>query len=200
MGNLSHQANYLGKFADALHLARAAQSATVGVASPTVLASFLAMEARALASAGDARQCAAILNQAEAVYGQRVAGGDPDWVSYFDQAELAGEAAHCFRDLGRGDETRSFASLAVEPAGTPARTRAFLGMVDAMGAMHGGHLDEALALATLAVETAGPLRSRRYVRYVEDFRGAVSTQHPNDVRVREFHRLVAEHLGSVAQS
>jgi hypothetical protein len=26
---------------------------------------------------------------------------DPDWISYFDALELAGEAAYCFRDLGQ---------------------------------------------------------------------------------------------------
>jgi hypothetical protein len=54
MSSLSHQANYLGQFQDALQLARAAQSAAAGRATPTVLSMFLAMEARALASLGDA--------------------------------------------------------------------------------------------------------------------------------------------------
>ena len=51
MSSLSHQANYLGQFGDALQLARAAQWAAAGRATPAVLSMFLAMEARALATA-----------------------------------------------------------------------------------------------------------------------------------------------------
>src|ERR1700722_5729554 len=28
-----------------------------------------------------------------------VTGDDPEWIGYFDAAELAGEGSHCFRDL-----------------------------------------------------------------------------------------------------
>jgi hypothetical protein len=52
LSNLSHQANYLGRYDEALQFARAAQVSARGCATGTVVAMFLAMEARALASSG----------------------------------------------------------------------------------------------------------------------------------------------------
>jgi len=60
---------------------------------------FLAMEARALASIRDAKGCAEILHRAEQMFERSDPDKDPTWISYFDALELAGEAAHCFRDL-----------------------------------------------------------------------------------------------------
>lgn len=191
LSNLSHQANYLGNFSDAVQFARAAQAATVGRATATVNAMFLAMEARALASIQDARGCAEILHRAEQMFEQSNPTEDPDWISYFDALELAGEAAHCFRDLGQAQETRLFAANAIDAIRTPPRTRAFIGMVDAAGALSAGHLDEAVAVATAAVGLAGSLQSNRYLRYVTDFHGSLTERHASHSAVREFTELVS---------
>jgi hypothetical protein len=191
MSSLSHQANYLGQFGDALQLARAAQSAAAGRATPTVLSMFLAMEARALASLGDAAGCAAVLHRAEQQLGQRAPAADPQWIYYFDELELAGEAAHCARDLGHAQQARAFAVRALDPVVTPARTAAFISLVDAAAALRGGDLDEALALASGAVQLAGSLQSARYLRYVSDFHATVRAGgHGVDPRVREFTSLI----------
>jgi hypothetical protein len=174
LSNLSHQANYLGNFNEAVHLARAAQTATAGKASATsatVNAMFLAMEARALASLGDARGCGEVLRRAEQEFERRRVEDDPDWISYFDCLELAGESAHCFRDLGDSRQTQVFATQAIDPVLTPARTRSFISMVHADGVLAAGNLDEAVSLASESVELAGSLQSNRYFRYVGDFYG-----------------------------
>lgn len=108
--------------------------------------------------------------------------GGPGGKPYFDRGELAGEAAHCFRDLRRAVETAEF-TLQALPDGTPARTRAFINMVSAAAALHAGHLDEAVNTARSAVALAGPLRSSRYQRYVRDFVRDAAALHPNDARV-----------------
>ncbi len=84
LSNLSHQANYLGRYSEAVQFARAAQTGAAGRATPTVNAMFLAMEARALASSGDARMCAQVLNRAEQAFAQRDPTEDPAWIRYFD--------------------------------------------------------------------------------------------------------------------
>ena len=150
LSNLSHQANYLGRYNEALQFARAAQTGAVGRVTATVNAMFLAMEARALASSGDSRMCAQVLHRAEQAFAQRDPAKDPAWISYFDALELAGEAAHCFRELGQPRETQMFAAQAIDPVNTPPRTRAFISMVTAAGAYRAGNLDEALSLATEA--------------------------------------------------
>ena len=176
LSNISHQANYLGKFGDAAQFARAAQSITPHIPSATVSAMFFAMEARALASIGDERGCAAALNEAEALFARGTCEADPEWIRYFNAEELAGETAHCFRDLGHSAHTRLFADQAMQPVNTPPRTRAFIGMVKAAGILTCGDADEAVALGLSAVDLAGPLRSQRYVRYLLDFYRALSTR------------------------
>lgn len=184
LSNLSHQANYLGAFRQAVELARAAQSTARarGRSSSTTVAMLTAMEARALASLGNDVECAKALARAEQAMERSNPGEDPEWISYFDRGELAGEAAHCFRDLKRPLETAEF-TLQALPDGTPPRTRAFINMVSAAAALHAGHLDEAVDTARSAVVLAGPLRSSRYQRYVRDFVKDAASLHPNDARV-----------------
>ena len=143
-----------------------------------------AMEARALASLSDGPGTVRALARAETSL-HRSGGADPIWIGYFDPAELAGEAAHCFRDLGEGAEAGRFAALAVASPATPARTRAFINMVTATGALQQGSLDEAIAVAREAIELAGPLQSSRYRRYVSDFVRQVTEAHPRDRRAVE---------------
>lgn len=193
LANLSHQANYLGKFDEAVQLARAAQATTFARPAATVSAMFLAMEARALAGSGQARACRQVLHKAEQAFERRDPSRDPSWISYFNPEELAGEAAHCFRDLGRSEETRLFGAQALDPATTPLRTRAFIGMVNATGALTGGNLDEAVALATEAVDLAGPLQSRRYVRYLADFHGSLVAKHAGHPLVVLFTEKAAQY-------
>jgi hypothetical protein len=197
LSNLSHQANYLGNFSDAVQFARAAQAATIGKATATVNAMFLAMEARALASIGDSRSCAEVLHRAEQAFELSNPGEDPEWISYFDALELAGEAAHCFRDLGLAQETQRFAANAIDPVRTPPRTRAFIGMVAAAGALSAGNVDEAVSVATAAVGLAGSLQSSRYLRYVSDFHGSLAA-HATHAAVREFSELVSTSYPTLA--
>lgn len=173
LSNLSHQANFLGQFGNALYLARAAQTATVHRSTATVRSMFLAMEARALASIGDRTGCLAAIGEAERQFAARSTTEDPDWIDYFDELELAGEAAHCFRDLGLATETLLFAGQAIDGARTPARTRAFISMVNAAGELTAGNVDSAVALAVDSVNLAGSLKSDRYRKYLSDFYGTV---------------------------
>ncbi|MFC4943331.1 hypothetical protein [Pseudonocardia sp. GCM10023141] len=200
LSNLSHQANYLGHFTHAAQLARAAQSAAARSPSSTTVSMLLSMEARALASLGDHRSCAAVLARADSAMDNSNPGADPEWISYFDRAELAGEAAHCFRDLRRPEETRRFAALAVAPADTPPRTRAFINMVTAMGALTEGSLDEAVQTARHAITLAGALQSSRYRHYVKEFVQVATSLHPRDPDVLELVTFAAPIIGSPKKS
>lgn len=192
LANLSHQANFLGRFTDAVQLARAAQSRLAPGSSRTVAAMLLTMEARALASLGDARACAAVLARAEAAFERRSPDGDPAWIGYFDRAELAGETAHCFRDLRQASETETFSALALDPICTPPRTRALIDMVRATGALHAGNLDQAVATARAAIELSGSLRSSRWRSYVREFLRAAAAVHSKDARVVDLATFVTE--------
>lgn len=190
LANLSHQANYLGNFSDAIQFARAAQAATAGRAPATVNAMFLTMEARALASIGDARGCAEALHRAEQEFDRSNPDEDPEWISYFDALELAGEAAHCYRDLGKPIETQQFVAHAIDAIRTPPRTRAFIDMVSAAAALSAGELHQAVSIATSAINLAGGLQSSRYVRYLADFHKSLTAKHATHSSVREFTELM----------
>jgi tetratricopeptide (TPR) repeat protein len=190
LANLSHQANYLGKFNDAIQFARAAQSATFGKSTATVDAMFLAMEARALASMGDERGSVEALHRAEHAFDRSDPNKDPSWIDYFDALELAGEAAHCFRDLGKPDEVQRFVALAIDPVRTPPRTRAFIGMVNAAGALSAGNMDEAIAIATTSLSMDSSLKSQRYLRYLTDFQESLTLGHARHSAVRQFTELL----------
>lgn len=169
MASLSHQANYLGHFQAAAQLARAAQEGARAVATPAVMAMFLAMEARALAGAGDARATSSLLREAEVTFARRNPAEEPAWIAYFDDAELAGEAAHCFRDLRIPSRSFEFVSRAIETTAPEyARTLAFVKLVRAASLIHDDAPDEAAEVATAVVEESGPLKSARYLRYIRD--------------------------------
>lgn len=193
MASLSHQANYLGRFQIAAQLARAAQEGARGTASPAAMTMFLAMEARALAGAGDQRAVSRVLQEAESTFERCDPNSEPDWISYFDQAELAGEAAHCFRDLKIPARTHEFVSRAVEltdPAAY-ARTLAFVRLVQAAAHVHQKEPERAATIARDVVEQAGSLKSERYRRYIRDLMVDLEP-HIGLGEVRELARIVRQ--------
>jgi len=175
---MSHQATYLGRSAEAVNLARAARSGTRGVATAGVTAHFHAMEARALAVGGESVGASKALNSAVRVFEKREPSRDPDWISYFDDAELSAEFSHCFRDLGRHADAVTYAERAI--SGASERSDFFVRMVEAtsrLGTPNSPHgdLDQACAVAGEAVKSGVQLKSARCVRYVADFRRQLET-------------------------
>jgi hypothetical protein len=113
---MSHQATYLGRFGEAANLARAAKAGTQGLATPTLVSHFHAMEARAMAQMGDAKGCDHALAEAVREFERRTPEDDPVWIRYFDEFELSAEFGHCLRDLGRATDAARYASRGVAAA------------------------------------------------------------------------------------
>ena len=82
---MSHQATYLGRFGEAASLARAANTGTQGIATPTLTSHFHTMEARALARMGDAKGCDRALAEAVREFERRRPDNDPAWFQYFNE-------------------------------------------------------------------------------------------------------------------
>lgn len=153
LGNLSHQANYLGNHTQAIQLARAAVVGAKGRATPRATANYWAMEARALSNAGDRAGAAEAMNQAERHFERVDSADDPAWLSYFDDAELLGEFCHCFRDLKMRRESVEHAQRAVDSTDPQyARTLGFCRMVLAQSQLLNGELEAAVTTASLAVD------------------------------------------------
>jgi hypothetical protein len=200
LSNLSHQATYLGHFGQAVQLARAAQEGSRGAATATVTSLFLAMEARAHAGNGDGTACARAFREAERLFESRITGDDPEWISYFDAAELAGEGSHCFRDL-RSPKTAQLFIAEAEELTDPAyvRTLAFIRLVHAASVLQQREPGQAVELATQAIELAGSLKSERYLRYIRDLCADLA-EYSAEPDVRVFRALVASKYPAIGSS
>jgi len=173
---MSHQATFLGDFHQAACLARTAVVGTKDVATATMTAQFHAMEARAHAGNGDAAACDASLSAAEAAFSRRNPDDDPEWIAYFDEAELSAEFGHCFRDLGRAAGARTWAGRSVEASsdGTFARSDFFAAMVLADAHLDHGDPEPACTVALQALTIGDQLKSARCAQYVTEFRGRLA--------------------------
>ncbi|MFE5819048.1 sporulation protein [Streptomyces sp. NPDC056479] len=194
LGNLSHQANYLGNHAQAIQLARAAGEGAKGRATPRALSNYSAMEARALSNAGDGIAAARAMKEAERHFERAATGEDPAWLGYFDEAELMGELCHCFRDLKMRREAVAQAQRAVDSTDPKyARTLGFCRMVLAQSQLLNGELEAAVTTASLAVDGGDSLQSTRFQRYVTDFQREVSV-HVANPTVAAFNEKVHDAL------
>jgi transcriptional regulator with XRE-family HTH domain len=168
---MSHQAAYLGHYAQAASLARAAQTGIRAQPTPRLMAQFLAMEARALARTGDTRACHLALSAAERSFERARANQDPEFISYFNEAELAAEFGHCLRDLGQGRQAAEHAARAVAQSdGAYARSDFFVAMVLADAHADQDDPGQACHAALNALLIGEALSSSRAVAYVREFR------------------------------
>ncbi|WP_240687265.1 hypothetical protein [Amycolatopsis suaedae] len=196
LAGMSHQANFLGHYDRAVNLARAAAAGARGYATPTTMALFHAMEARGLASQGKAAETFAALAAAERWMEQSVPENDPEWIRYFDRAELHAEFAHCYRDLNRSEEAAEHAAASIAASeGLYVRSLSFCRTVLATARLQAGELDEALSVARGVVDTAAQLRSFRVISYLNDFCTRLQPL-GEEVSIRDFTEYVSTTLPS----
>jgi transcriptional regulator with XRE-family HTH domain len=165
---MSHQATFIGNFTEAATLARAARMGISGVATPTLTAQFFAMEARALARTGDTRGCESALTEATKLLESSNRDDDPEWITYFDHAELAAEAAHCFRDVDNAKKAVAHAENAM--SGSHVRSDFFATMVLADAYVRAGEPEEGCRVALDALDMGTQLKSKRCASYLAEFR------------------------------
>lgn len=109
-----------------------------------------AAEARGHGVLGDARSCTTALVRSERALALARSGDDlPSWARYFDEAQLADEFAHCYRDLQQWRPAAQHAEKSLRLRGAAyARSRVFCRIVLAAARLGMGDLDESCALAT----------------------------------------------------
>lgn len=167
---MSHQANHYGNPRQALVFARAALDGVPPDASPTLLAQFSAMSARAAARLGERGECERALASAESALG-RTDHDAPAWISYFDECEFADEAAHCFRDLGlfRRAVDSALDCLEYPDQGSP-RSRIFSRVVLAESLLGDGDAEEGAKVALETLPLIAQTASLRTVTYLAELR------------------------------
>jgi hypothetical protein len=189
---MSHQATFIGRYRDAVDLARAGIAGIATDGTPTLRAQFHAMEARGLARLGDTRQCDLAMADAVTQFDRRNVDDEPAWITYFNEAELAAEMGHCFRDLGRPEGVAQHLALDVAQGdGTNVRSDFFATMVLADAHAAAGEAEEACRVAGLAMVAGEQLKSARCAAYVTEFRRRLASLGPN-LAVRELELQVAE--------
>jgi tetratricopeptide (TPR) repeat protein len=116
---------------------------------------------------------------------------DPEWIRYFDAAELGAELGHCLRDLGRSREAVAHLEAQLIDPTAPVRSDVFVTMVraDAYAAM--GELEQACATALQALEIGRSLKSERPKDYIREFRARL-LPHRQQSHVRAFAQQVAD--------
>lgn len=171
-GSLSHLANYNHQPEQAIVYARDGQQLASGRAPTGVAARLLALEARGYAAVGDAERCADHIRRAEkALSGQPRVPQSP-WVSQFDDASLAAEAARCFQQLRQHDEARRQAEhvVATRPH-ERARSRALAQLTLISLLLTQRKRDEACGLAHQVLPATQSLGSFIVLRKLEQLAG-----------------------------
>lgn len=168
---MSHQATFTGRLADAANLARAALTGTRGIATPTLTAHFLTMEARAHARRGDAKACSPVLAESVSQFDRANPDDDPAWIRYFNESELSAEFGHCMRDLGRAADAVLYAdsSLAAVPQAGFGRSEFFVSLVLADAHLATGEVEQACTTVLHALNAGEQIRSARCISYLREF-------------------------------
>jgi hypothetical protein len=93
----------------------------------------------------------------------------PDWISYFNAAELSAELGHCNRDLGRPNNAIAAEALGTASGGY-ARSDFFVAMVLADAHLDRGNVEEGCRVAAQALAVGETLESARCRSYVDEFK------------------------------
>jgi len=98
--NASFLARDAGRPREAVRAAEAGQRAASTLGSPRLLALLALREAGGRAGLGDRTGCDRAIGRARAAFERGPAGGDPEWMSFFREAELELLEAQCWSALG----------------------------------------------------------------------------------------------------
>ncbi|UGQ14128.1 hypothetical protein LO772_11320 [Yinghuangia sp. ASG 101] len=203
LGVMSRQMIHLDRPGDALELIHLAQYGARDSAGPRAQAMLYAVEGRAHAGLGHADRCRRAFALAEQLHADAAAAGgeEPDWIRYFGEAELCGEAGHAYRDLAyRGAGPAARAREPLEKAvrlfdGTSAYQRTLALCLVGLASVHvlEREADPACDAALGALDFAGRVRSERLAtRLRRTVRNAVDA-FGEDARVRALaDRVVGE--------
>ncbi len=112
--NSAFLARDAGRPREAVRAAQAAHQVALKLGSQR-LCSLLAMrEAGAWAQLQDRGACVRSLQQAQRLYAAGPAEADPEWMSFYGEAELAGLEAQCWSALGEWEQAEGCARSAIE--------------------------------------------------------------------------------------
>ncbi|MCX4762388.1 hypothetical protein OG562_15660 [Streptomyces sp. NBC_01275] len=98
--NMAFLARDAGRPREAVRAAQAAQRVARPLGSPRLMSLLALREAGGWAGLADRTGCEQALAQAHALYGRGSTDADPEWMTFYGEAELAGLEAQCWSTLG----------------------------------------------------------------------------------------------------
>ncbi|MEU9042839.1 MULTISPECIES: tetratricopeptide repeat protein [unclassified Kitasatospora] len=184
--NSAFLARDAGRPREALRAAQAGQVAARELGSDRLLALLAMREAGAWAVLQDRTSCERALGRAYALFDHGPSEADPEWMSFFGEAEIAGLQSQCWSALGDWDRASEQAGLAIRLQKPQfVRNRVLytaelahdrLGRGDVAGAAHHGSSAVALfadvrsaRIRSMLADTAGRLRPHAAVPEVRRF-------------------------------
>lgn len=111
--NTAFLARDAGRPREAVRAAQAAQQAAKHLASPRLLSLLALREAGGWAGLADRSGCEQALARAERLFAAGPRDGDPEWMTFYGEAELAGLEAQCWSALGEAGRAAEHARRAV---------------------------------------------------------------------------------------
>lgn len=173
--SMSHLALQTGDVSSAVDLARTGrQAARRGLPQPALNARLFAMEARGLAVLGDRHATGIALANADKALEASCSGEVSEWLSSFDEASLAIEAAHCMRATGQRAAALRTAERAVALRDAErARSRAFGQILTAQLLVENGDLDGACDVGRTVIRGTAAPGSARVIVLLDELRAAL---------------------------
>lgn len=160
--NAAFLARDTGRPREAVRAAQAGQRAAQRLASPRLLSLLTLREATASAGLGDRVACERALLRAQSLFDRGCREGDPEWMSFFGEAELTGIEAKCWKILGNHRRAAAHTTRAIrlqDPHFT--RNTALYGAELSQNLAADGRPDEAADAGVRVLDLLGRVRSPR---------------------------------------
>ncbi|WP_254392314.1 hypothetical protein [Streptomyces buecherae] len=147
---------------EAVRAAQAAERAARSLASPRLLSLLALREAGGRAGLADQAGCVRALLRAQRLFDRGPSDADPEWMSFFGEAEAAGLEAQCWSALRKWDRAVELARRSVALQGPHfVRNRALFTAELATDLLGGRAPDEAAAAGERVLALSGQVRSAR---------------------------------------
>ncbi|MDQ3402932.1 MAG: hypothetical protein M3548_06000 [Actinomycetota bacterium] len=181
----------------ALALARAGRTVADGGATPTLLASLHAVEARGQALLGDASATRRAMFEAERCYERIRPGGDSPILGYAE-GQFAADLGRCLRDIGDVKQSIQQLNRALE-SNAPGRVRSRCIIEADLAAAHfvGGDYEQAASIGRDAVRTASQIKSTRTLDWLRTLQRQIRARSTSSGHLRELDQRITSLCTSV---
>ncbi|WP_330233043.1 helix-turn-helix domain-containing protein [Nocardia sp. NBC_00508] len=161
---------------------------------PALVARVAALQARTHAALGHHREALLMLDRATTGLSAHDTPVSSPWVSHFDDASLASDAARCLRTLGNPREATRHLHRIIELRLEGTRAHAFAKLSLTSILIQQGHPDEACAMATDAVNAIATVNSHVITSQLHQL-GAQLEPYRSSAAVREFADKLSHVIG-----